>query len=485
MRSAILLTVALWTIAAFSDEPPAGTGGGGKALAARPFTIGPDTTIVIGPVRADGTIDYVAALNQAWSAGVTDENNAGLTLMGAIGPGQNGTPMARLRAAMKLAQPKDGWVVIDAAAHDEYDRVLDAALPWKEADAPAVAKWLKQSAAPLDRIVAGAARTRFFIPMVAPKSGSMIAIELPYLQSMRGIVGALKARALLKLGSQDFEGFRRDIMGAIRFSRLISESPFLVGKLVAVSAEGLANSAITGASTSGSLTADQCQTLLNDLRSLPHSRPMSEGFERAERFTMLDYIQVAATYGPFAAARYIQGDADGAKGAPMDTSAHDWNQAMRKINWWYDQLAAAGKWSTHRERVAAAAKVDAAIIALRTQHPGVLELLMDIEDRTLMTMLPAIARILVRQTQTEQERLLVQISLVLRAHKARTGAYPESLAAAWPKDSEVPMDLFTRKPLIYQRQGEGYLVYSLGENGNDDGGIRESRKDDLAVKAIR
>ena len=39
--------------------------GWGQAAATRPmFTIGKETTIVDGPLNADGTIDYVAAINE-------------------------------------------------------------------------------------------------------------------------------------------------------------------------------------------------------------------------------------------------------------------------------------------------------------------------------------------------------------------------------------------------------------------------------------
>ena len=37
---------------------------------------GPKTTVITGPLRPNGTVDYAAALNEECSAGVTPENNA-------------------------------------------------------------------------------------------------------------------------------------------------------------------------------------------------------------------------------------------------------------------------------------------------------------------------------------------------------------------------------------------------------------------------
>ena len=61
--------------------------------------------------------------------------------------------------------------------------------------------------------------------------------------------------------------------------------------------------------------------------------------------------------------------------------------------------------------------------------------------------------------------------LACRIHKGRTGQYPESLEALVPALlNEVPIDPFTGKALVYRREGEGFIVYSLGSNQRDDGG---------------
>lgn len=61
--------------------------------------------------------------------------------------------------------------------------------------------------------------------------------------------------------------------------------------------------------------------------------------------------------------------------------------------------------------------------------------------------------------------------LACRIHKGRTGQYPESLEALVPALlNDVPIDPFTGRPLVYRREGEGFIVYSLGSNLKDDGG---------------
>ncbi|MCK7476509.1 MAG: hypothetical protein M0C28_02210 [Candidatus Moduliflexus flocculans] len=61
--------------------------------------------------------------------------------------------------------------------------------------------------------------------------------------------------------------------------------------------------------------------------------------------------------------------------------------------------------------------------------------------------------------------------LACRLYKSRTGQYPDGLEALVPDLlTEVPIDPFTGKPLVYRREGEGFIVYSLGSNQKDDGG---------------
>src|SRR3954469_15390678 len=69
--------------------PAAGAGGARAA----PFVVSKETTWFTEPVRADGTIEYMEALNRRLGAGATKENNAAIPLLGAMGRGRG----ARIR----------------------------------------------------------------------------------------------------------------------------------------------------------------------------------------------------------------------------------------------------------------------------------------------------------------------------------------------------------------------------------------------------
>lgn len=76
-----------------------------------------------------------------------------------------------------------------------------------------------------------------------------------------------------------------------------------------------------------------------------------------------------------------------------------------------------------------------------------------------------------KTAKAEAIALASRAGLACRLYKSRTGHYPQALDELVPELlTEVPVDPFTGKPLVYRREGEGFIVYSLGSNQKDDGG---------------
>ena len=66
---------------------------------------------------------------------------------------------------------------------------------------------------------------------------------------------------------------------------------------------------------------------------------------------------------------------------------------------------------------------------------------------------------------------LTCVAAALAVYRSANDAYPETLAALVPVclDS-MPIDLYSGKPFLYERRGDGYLLYSVFENEADDNG---------------
>jgi len=70
--------------------------------------------------------------------------------------------------------------------------------------------------------------------------------------------------------------------------------------------------------------------------------------------------------------------------------------------------------------------------------------------------------------------IMCRLVLALEAYRRDTGTYPTSLSGLQPALGwTIPDDPFSGKPYVYRRQGEGFILYSLGQNETDDGGMSE------------
>lgn len=72
---------------------------------------------------------------------------------------------------------------------------------------------------------------------------------------------------------------------------------------------------------------------------------------------------------------------------------------------------------------------------------------------------------------SDAQILLARIGLSLSQYHNDHGAYPDSLQALVPEYLDaLPLDPFSGSGFVYQREGDAYLLYSIGPNGVDDGG---------------
>lgn len=80
------------------------------------------------------------------------------------------------------------------------------------------------------------------------------------------------------------------------------------------------------------------------------------------------------------------------------------------------------------------------------------------------------------QTRLDQTRLAVALERFRLAH----GAFPEQLTELVPDFiAAVPVDTYSRQPMIYRRkEGGTFLLYGVGKNRVDDGGVSEAKGSD-------
>jgi hypothetical protein len=97
--------------------------------------------------------------------------------------------------------------------------------------------------------------------------------------------------------------------------------------------------------------------------------------------------------------------------------------------------------------------------------------------------MPAMARVSERQARAEATLGTAQVAAALRLFRDAQGAYPAALDELRGILPGSPVDPFTGKPYLYRREGSGFVVYSVGSDGQDGGGV--SSENDVLFKSPR
>jgi hypothetical protein len=248
------------------------------------------------------------------------------------------------------------------------------------------------------------------------------------------------------------------------------------------------------------LTAAQVAKIQDQLGKLPPLPDLGEEIDVGERFFYLDCVAIVARQGPDCLFPFA-----GILVRPMINQAArdltDWDQALRMGNAWCDRMANAFRQPTRAQRSQLLRKIEKDLKKLGdiSKDWKSLGLLMLANPRQALSerfgqicvdmFLSPTLIIAVAADRVAMQFDLTRLAFALAAYRADHGSYPAKLADLRPKYvAEIPQDLFIAAELHYQQHRDGYLLYSVGANGKDDGGKgRDDCKagedwDDLAVR---
>jgi len=484
------------------------------------FTIAKDTTFLTAPLDADGDVDYPKAINERLRQGVTPENNASVLYSRAIGPKLDGKKRISPEYSKWLQVPElpeegDYFVELgefmrkryDGEEPRDYGDLEDAqseclASAWTAKERPYLAAWLKANDKCLSLIVEGSKRSHYYLPIVWVKSkddGSLVFGLVPHAYPCRLIARALTIRAMGNLGEGRPRESWDDLLAVHRFSRNIGNGASLTEFLVGLGTEGVARSAAITFLEKSQLTSQQLKMRLHDLRQIPSQRSLADRFDFVERVVHLQAIVDAQRAGLFSlefadklSARMrgkgiaaIPDVIDLAKNPPQAPKPIDcdWDVVLRNANRWFDRLVAClrEKEHGHRNRALDQFEKDRKKLEERQELWPTFEAIRAIPDkqtrsqvfadRVVMLLMPPMRTLLNAADRNEQGERNTQIAFALAMYKIDQGRYPAKLDALVPKYlAQVSGDLFSGKELIYRPTDDGYLLYSVGVNGQDDGG---------------
>jgi hypothetical protein len=476
-------------------------------------TISKETTVFTEPLRKDGYVDYIAAFNQILGKDVTPENNAVALFWKAIGPAGVARKIRaeyfRMLGVEVPAEKGDYFVPLTdfvqrqgtAAGLDTIDAQFQTATerPWKKSEFPTLAAWLEANQTQLDLFVDASRRPRYFSPLVDDESGLMIKVLLPVANELRGASRALVARAMLELGDGHAEACWQDLLATHRWARFFrGQGCYLIEALVALTVDQMACKGDLAVCQSARLSAADALRMRDDLNRLAPLPNLIDIVDQFERCSLLSCLAEMARDGT------VTADGKSAATNPIDsflngitTDAIDWNTPLRIMNSWIDRDIAALREPTPQEQQAAFDRIHEQLRLIadsrKSGAPSLISFHNDFSEfvgqQIAALLLPTVDKANVQAHAAEMRFELMKLSFSLAAFRADHGSYPPQLGELAPKyAAEIPQDVFAGGEFHYKPDGDGYLLYSVGPNGADDGGREAADRtsgdpaDDIAVR---
>jgi hypothetical protein len=381
---------------------------------------------------------------------------------------------------------------------------------WSAEEYPILAAWLEANEKSLSLVTEASRRPKMFTPLVAVGDASLIgaAVNVSVMTGARNTTRALIARSTLRAASGKIDEAWDDCLTCYRLARLIGQAQFLFDALLQNALDASAARAALTITSQSRITKNQAVYFQNDLDKLASWSPIAGKFADGERLFGLDAACAAARNSPEA----IQGYGIAFGGyrhysfwekvllqVALDILV-DWDEALRTLNGAYDRMVAASRKPSRKLRDA---EYDANENGARTFEVDICtwpyylkfalggratrgEMLGKACGALIIPALTTVARLEDRSAAYAQ---LTQIAFALAAYRSEWDRYPDKLAELVPVYiKELPKDLFSDIDFIYQPQEDGgYLLYSVGPNGKDDGGRDresdpDSQFDDLVVR---
>ncbi len=508
--------------------------------------ISKETTCFTEPLRSDGGVDYVAALNRKYSQGVTPENNAAVALWQAAGPKELKKQFRKRYFKMlgiaELPEKGDYFASYDdfpeyqeakkqpdeEAAFwqklGEQERAVESA-PWSKQDYPIIAAFLERNEKPLEILSKGLQRTRFYSPLVAADENfAMCGIcvgPVNGINNARTAARLFKMRAMLRLHDGDLSGTWRDILSLYRLGRLASHGASMVNWMSAATFEGMANEAAVVLSQQDGLTVEQARKCQQQLRRLSPMQSLVETFDVGERCSSIEVLtlladdpgvffeddelveQMLKVMDPKRPSREPERKRR-RQAFKILAARHDvdWSEVFRRHNVFWNRLTDAYRCSSGEKIVATlqALELETSKESQKSSNLVLSEKLDVVANMDAITKAKHIANLAIlpfnffnwktggwiAQRQEAGGRM-TQLAFALAGYRAEhQGKYPKTLAELAPKYIDaIPKDPFADGEFRYKSDGDGYLLYGLGSNGKDDGGFGPGNMPESATEEQR
>lgn len=302
-------------------------------------------------------------------------------------------------------------------------------------------------------------------------------ILLPHLGILKRFVQALKLRASAELASGQTQPALQDVALAFKVTDAVKEEPILISALVRMAELRLCLQPIWEGMAAQAWSPDQLKELQYKLSGFDFLTDARKAFDddrsalgntsiefvrkspskRAEAIGLFDSLNTGTDYSPFASVFLCL----------VPSGWFYWEEL--EYDRMYDQLV--------MPLIDVNKRVVSPELAASTQQELQAQLRGDPLSLTLhhrlfaRLLVPAVSNLAPKVARTQTAADLGVTACAIERYRLAKGGYPDDLTQLVPAFlAKVPTDVIDGKPLRYRKEGQRFALYSIGWNGQDDGG---------------
>ena len=302
-------------------------------------------------------------------------------------------------------------------------------------------------------------------------------IQLPHYPALRWIAKGFALRAGAAAQSGDGGRTAESVAVLARVGEGCRRQPLLIGLFVSTSIDSMATTGIWEGLNARALDAGQ----LKRVQQLVEKIDMRQAYLSALRgevlgaLDIINYIQEEG-YQAFAAITAISDS-----GKPAGSSSRfaeaivpyvmpsgwlDQNRATY-ANWVLDYAILPARNDSYQTMIAKAAELENLIAETRPK------LISEVPHRVIaLISMPVVTQIARKMMYAEARRVLALSAIAVELYYLENGSYPDRIEQLVPETlGVVPEDPGDGKSIRYRREGDRYLLWSVGVDGEDDGGM--------------
>ncbi len=299
-------------------------------------------------------------------------------------------------------------------------------------------------------------------------------MDVSHLAKVRQCARLLRADAVIKAAGGNYSEAVEDVIAGMKLADALAQEPVLISQIKRIETYGIMTDALQQLTHGGEYPPHLASQLLAHIEHADNRAAFAES---------LTGQQVA---GLQAFEEILRGEVDVTL---WPSSYSEFRQTVRnRFRWLY--FGPLGKpWVNMDESAYADIMTrvqDAAGLPYYEAHPQLMQIDQDIENLpstrlVSQALLPALSRAWQAQARHEATIDLMQMGLLLEQYQGQHGSYPQGLDAIAPGlGGELPVEPYTGEPYHYEASDDGFLLYSVGDNLTDDGGVQhDPRRGDI------